>query len=54
MSDSRDPKVDEATRVGRREALKTLGKYAVYTAPVLLSVMQPRQAKATISGPPPM
>lgn len=47
MSEERQvPAVDqeETDRTGRREALKQMGKYAVYTAPTLTALTVPLDA----------
>jgi hypothetical protein len=48
MSENKDTKQEVANKEadeGRREALKKLGKYA-YTAPVVLSLLSPKNADA--------
>jgi hypothetical protein len=40
------PQCDSVVDEDRREALKKLGKYAAYTAPVMLALMLPKKCLA--------
>ena len=41
-----DPQIDNSSSESRREAMKKLGKYAAYTAPVMLALVLPKNAPA--------